>query len=688
MNCKFMNISLVSINHCPVHWHDSSIELIAVVSGSIRVKDGFEGHHLYEGDVIVINRDDLHAIYSTDEKNLIIILDIDIKYFEARYSSIKDTIIVCDSNTDKDKFSKQLRLIFLSTLNLYHHFFHNEITTDDEIENLGLNLLELLISNFRHLRIYEDRFISLGSDDLHAKTLGGIMDFIYRNFTNNISLDDISTEMNFSKFYVSHMIKNMSGLTFKEYIYMLRIEDSEKLLLTSRKSIAEIAYEYGFSDVKYYNKHFTRWYHVTPGIHRKKYLEIHNANGKQAQYLDFDLNDALNKINTYLIHAGYDVFTKGAPIQIDISGEPNSSSELTVYRFNRFEADFQNCSALVLNKALIEEACKELHLDTVKIGNMIQVHQHACPNVFSDMHEKLFDLIHDNKLNLIIYILLSDKPLKKNIKIEIQDLFHQYIARYGFDAISTWIIEISAIVDNESSADNVKHITNIIHSISEKIRIRYVKSEKKSVSPDQTNHIYDTVYIFPDIINNLLLKNNGLCDLPIKIIDSKISGAEIFSGDNGLITYNGLKKASYYLYYILAKLGEDIIKKEEHYILAKNKTSYQILLFNIPRKINAMIPDGNNKAGNLNTLVKNIIINFHDSGPYRILKYTINSKHGSIYNIWSNYGSPRYLSKQDEKLLSRTSFPKVEFEQLDQGKHKMEVKLDPYTVQLLEIIRI
>ena len=47
--------------------------------------------------------------YSTDESNLIIALDIDIKYFQDRYSNIKDTIIVCDSNTDRVKYSEQLK---------------------------------------------------------------------------------------------------------------------------------------------------------------------------------------------------------------------------------------------------------------------------------------------------------------------------------------------------------------------------------------------------------------------------------------------------------------------------------------------------------------------------------------------------------------------------------------------------
>ncbi|MDV2687397.1 helix-turn-helix domain-containing protein, partial [Alkalihalophilus lindianensis] len=46
---------------------------------------------------------------------------------------------------------------------------------------------------------------------------------------------------------------------------------SEKLLLTTNKSIQEISTECGFSDTKYYYKHFNKWYNCTPAQYRKKY---------------------------------------------------------------------------------------------------------------------------------------------------------------------------------------------------------------------------------------------------------------------------------------------------------------------------------------------------------------------------------------------------------------------------------
>lgn len=684
-NCKHININLVSINHYSAHWHDC-LELIAVVKGSIKLKDGFEEHNLSEGDVIVINTNDLHAIYNTEEENLIIILDIDINYLEAHYPAIQNTIIVCDSNTDKRKYHKQLEAIFLSVLNLYNCSYQKSCT-DIELEILGLELLEFLIDNFRYLRVYKDRFTHIESSDLHAKTLSGAMDYIYKNYTDKITLQDISAKVNFSTYYLSHLIKAVSGLSFKEYINMLRVEDSEKLLLTSRKSITEIAYECGFSDVKYYNKHFVRWYHDTPGVYRRKYLEIYNSKDNQAKYNEINLSDALKRIHAYLSNAGYDVFTLVAPIHININGKLGDTVSLNIYRFNQFEIDFLVPNTLTSYKTVIEYACKELVLETVRIRNMIHAHTQSNQNILLNIQDEILDIIHRDKLNLIIHVPITDKSLKKNLRAEIIDFFSKYIVRYGSDFINTWTIELTTNMRNEICVKNVKYFTDLIHSVSKKIVVMYVKVIDFSEDRNQTNHIYDTIYFFPYIINSLISKDSDSQDLSIKIIDSQMNNQTIFSGDRGLLTYNGFKKASYYLYYLLAKLGDKIIQHTDSYILAKNESSYQILLFNFPSKLNYLFSKDNTST--MYAITKKFILNFDDvASPYRIIKYTINKKHGSIYDIWSNYGSPKFLSEHDEKLLSQISFPKVEFEQLDQGQNKMELELEPFSVLLLEITKV
>ena len=148
------------------------------------------------------------------------------------------------------------------------------------------------------------------------------------------------------------------------------------------------------------------------------------------------------------------------------------------------------------------------------------------------------------------------------------------------------VIELLTDTANDKCRNNSTNLLNIINSVSKDMNalcvIKPIETQEDSVL---SNYCHDSIYMYPSIIKNLLLKNNSSFNFSIKLIDSNVTSSKMFSGDNGLITYNGLKKASYHLYYLLSKLGEIIIEKSEHYILAKSKTAYQILLFNFRKKL-------------------------------------------------------------------------------------------------------
>ena len=55
----------------------------------------------------------------------------------------------------------------------------------------------------------------------------------------------------------------------------------------------------------------------------------------------------------------------------------------------------------------------------------------------------------------------------------------------------------------------------------------------------------------------------------------------LFGGGPGLLDIHGLKKASYYTFVQLNQLSNSILSKGEHYILTKNGSHYQLLLFTL-----------------------------------------------------------------------------------------------------------
>lgn len=88
--------------------------------------------------------------------------------------------------------------------------------------------------------------------------------YIEENYTNNISLDDVSRIINISPYYFSKLFKEETGEGFVEYLTRLRIEKAKELLLGTDMPMKEICQEVGYPDPNYFSRIFKKNYGVTP----------------------------------------------------------------------------------------------------------------------------------------------------------------------------------------------------------------------------------------------------------------------------------------------------------------------------------------------------------------------------------------------------------------------------------------
>ena len=93
--------------------------------------------------------------------------------------------------------------------------------------------------------------------------------FIEANITENISLSDVARGVNISACYLSHLFKDVTGITVTEFCNSLRLKNAKKLLVNTEKSIAEIALEVGFGSPSYFTEVFTRSESIPPSEYRK-----------------------------------------------------------------------------------------------------------------------------------------------------------------------------------------------------------------------------------------------------------------------------------------------------------------------------------------------------------------------------------------------------------------------------------
>lgn len=93
--------------------------------------------------------------------------------------------------------------------------------------------------------------------------------YIEANYTKNITLEDVSREVNISSYYLSRIFKESTGKNFIDYLTDLRIEKAKELLSTTSYSMKEICVMSGYSDPNYFSKTFKKNVGVTPTEYRE-----------------------------------------------------------------------------------------------------------------------------------------------------------------------------------------------------------------------------------------------------------------------------------------------------------------------------------------------------------------------------------------------------------------------------------
>lgn len=89
-------------------------------------------------------------------------------------------------------------------------------------------------------------------------------EYILQNYAKDISLDDISRELDISSYYFSKLFKEVTGINFVEYLTSIRIEKAKDLLIHSEMSMKEICVQAGYNDPNYFSRIFKKTTGRTP----------------------------------------------------------------------------------------------------------------------------------------------------------------------------------------------------------------------------------------------------------------------------------------------------------------------------------------------------------------------------------------------------------------------------------------
>jgi len=278
---------------------ENVLEIILCLRGEICFFDGYEDTRLREGEFISVDSD---AYYLHDGKNnLTASLYLDLKPFYEKYPLYRQCEFILEGYAESKKAYPTLAYInvqgmilgILSYLlewekdglweepvqetqiayNLDWQKNGKSLTGADEKRDTLCHMADtiflFMVNKFDALFYWSDH--SDFSENYIAR-YHEISSYIREHPTDHVTLGDLSREFHLTESYISEFLRK-SGLSFKEILFYYRSNIAERLLLTTQKTMGEIAELCGFSNGKIFTAYFKKWHHCTPREYRKIFTQ-------------------------------------------------------------------------------------------------------------------------------------------------------------------------------------------------------------------------------------------------------------------------------------------------------------------------------------------------------------------------------------------------------------------------------
>ncbi len=146
--------------------------------------------------------------------------------------------------------------------NLNHRYLR-EINSVTSIDDLCV-WLSAVMNKFMD---YVFRF----NDVKHIDVIRKAVDYIRRNYSKKITLEEVAAHVFLSPSYFSKIFKDEMKCNFNSYLNKIRIDRSKALLLSDKIRLVDVSGLVGFEDQSYFSKVFKRMTGVTPGKFRESH---------------------------------------------------------------------------------------------------------------------------------------------------------------------------------------------------------------------------------------------------------------------------------------------------------------------------------------------------------------------------------------------------------------------------------
>lgn len=246
------------------HWHEN-IELIYCLDGCIHCAIHAEKHDLYKGQLLLINSNDIHSLYS-DPSAKAIILQLPMQYFLSYYQEHKHIRLLLTPDVQTEEVEK-IKTCMEEMLMLKKA---RKLGYDLKIHSLLYEIEYLLLSNFSTQQ--EDASCIIKTQK-YLDRLSDITNYLQSHFRDDIRLEDVAERFSLAPPYLSRFFKKYANISFSDYLTGIRLTQAYRDLMNTDNSIMKIALDNGFRNPRSFAEAFRNIYGITPSKFRSLHIQ-------------------------------------------------------------------------------------------------------------------------------------------------------------------------------------------------------------------------------------------------------------------------------------------------------------------------------------------------------------------------------------------------------------------------------
>ena len=242
------------------HWH-TSVEIFAVMEGSLDFFVNKDEYPLKAGEQIIINSNEIHSIHAV-EKNKTVVLQIPLKQFENYFTAQRYIRFRGQEELVDKKLASLLR-------KLYHVYSERKIGYEFRTLSIFYEIMYILVKDYRVTETRE-------KDIRHSRRLDAlskITTYMREHYREELKLSDVAATFGYSDAYLSRMFQKYAKINYKTYLQDIRMAYAYRDLLNTDHTISQIALDNGFCSSRGFSGEFQKRYGLLPSEMRKQINE-------------------------------------------------------------------------------------------------------------------------------------------------------------------------------------------------------------------------------------------------------------------------------------------------------------------------------------------------------------------------------------------------------------------------------